>query len=238
MIRLQKVLAQAGVASRREAEKMILNGRIKVDGKVIKELGTKVDPEKNDIEVDDRSISKSEKKVYYLLNKPKGCVTTMKDPRGRLTVNDLLKDIDERVYPVGRLDYDTTGVLIITNDGELANALAHPKKEIDKYYHALVQGVPSNEALKRLRDGVQLEDGKTAPAKIRVLEIKGNKSWLEIIIHEGKNRQVKRMCEAISHKVLRLKRTRFGPLEVNDLASGKIRTLKDREIEALKKAIE
>ncbi|MBE9503968.1 MAG: rRNA pseudouridine synthase [Proteobacteria bacterium] len=238
MIRLQKVLAQAGVASRREAEKMILNGRIKVDGKVIKELGTKVDPEKNDIEVDDRSISKSEKKVYYLLNKPKGCVTTMKDPRGRLTVNDLLKDIDERVYPVGRLDYDTTGVLIITNDGELANALAHPKKEIDKYYHALVQGVPSNEALKRLREGVQLEDGKTAPAKIRVLEIKGNKSWLEIIIHEGKNRQVKRMCEAISHKVLRLKRTRFGPLEVNDLASGKIRALKDGEIEALKKAIE
>ncbi len=238
MIRLQKVLAQAGVASRREAEKMILNGRIKVDGKVIKELGTKVDPEKNDIEVDDRSISKSEKKVYYLLNKPKGCVTTMKDPRGRPTVNDLLKDIDERVYPVGRLDYDTTGVLIITNDGELANALAHPKKEIDKYYHALVQGVPSNEALKRLRDGVQLEDGKTAPAKVRVLEIKGNKSWLEIIIHEGKNRQVKRMCEAISHKVLRLKRTRFGPLEVNDLAPGKIRALKDGEIEALKKAIE
>ena len=236
MTRLQKVLAHAGIASRREAEKIILSGRVKVDGKVITELGTKVDPEKNCIEVDDKPISRAEKKGYYLLNKPKGCVTTMKDPRGRLTVNDLLKDIDERVYPVGRLDYDTTGVLIITNDGELANALAHPKKEIEKCYHALVQGTPSNEALKRLREGVQLEDGKTAPAKVRVLEIKENKSWLEIIIHEGKNRQVKRMCEAIQHKVLSLKRTRFGPLELGDLRAGELRELTANEIKTLKMA--
>ena len=234
MIRLQKVLAQAGVASRREAEKMILSGKVKVDGKVIKELGTKADPEKNDIEVDGRSISKAERKAYYLLNKPKGYVTTMRDPQGRRTVNDLLKDIDERVYPVGRLDYDTTGVLIITNDGELANALAHPKKEIEKCYHALVRGIPSNEALKRLREGVHLEDGKTAPARVKVLEIKGNTSWLEIIIHEGKNRQVKRMCEAVKHKVLKLKRTRFGPLELGDLRSGDLKELTRNEIKDLK----
>jgi pseudouridine synthase len=236
MTRLQKVLAHAGIASRREAEKIILSGRVKVDGKVITELGTRVDPEKNCIEVDNKPISRAEKKGYYLLNKPKGYVTTMKDPRGRLTVNDLLKDIDERVYPVGRLDYDTTGVLIITNDGELANALAHPKKEIEKCYHALVRGTPSNEALKMLREGVQLEDGKTAPAKVRVLEIKENKSCLEIIIHEGKNRQVKRMCEAIQHKVLRLKRTRFGPLELGDLRAGKLRELTANEIKTLKMA--
>lgn len=238
MTRLQKILAHAGIASRREAEKMILSGRIKVNGQVVTEPGTKADPAIDRIEVDGRPISEAEKKVYYVLNKPRGYVTTMKDPQGRPSVIDLLGQINERTYPVGRLDYDTSGLLLITNDGELANALAHPRKEIEKCYLARLIGIPSEDVLKRLREGILLEDGMTAAAKVRVLEVKDNTSWVEIIIHEGRNRQIRRMCDAVNHKVVKLKRTRFGPLEMGDVRPGKLRELTIKEIRTLKKATE
>ncbi len=187
-MRLQKIIAQAGIASRREAERMILEGRVKINAVVVTELGTKADPLKDRIEVDGSAISSAEKKVYYLLNKPTGYVTTMRDPRGRPTVSDLMVAVSERVYPVGRLDYDTSGLLIMTNDGDLAHALAHPGKEIKKYYHAKVQGDIQEKDLNRLREGIKLDDGLTAPAGVKVLKKKGDKKWLEIVIHEGKNR--------------------------------------------------
>jgi len=232
--RLQKVLAHAGIASRREAEKMITDGRVRLNGLVVDALGTKADPEKDSIEVDGKRISTDEKKVYYVLNKPARCVTTMSDPQGRRSVKDLLGDIKERVYPVGRLDYDTTGVLIITNDGELANGLAHPKREIDKCYRARVDGIPGEEALERLRRGIRLKDGITAPAKVRLLEKRQGGASLEIIIHEGRNRQVKRMCDAVGHRVTRLTRVSFGPITPEGLRPGQLRRLSARELAALK----
>ncbi|MDH3975415.1 MAG: rRNA pseudouridine synthase [Deltaproteobacteria bacterium] len=237
LIRLQKILARAGVASRREAEKIILSGKVKVNGKTVTELGTKADPEKDLIQVEGRKLSFAEKKVYYLLNKPTGYVTTMKDPRGRKTVADLLSSIEVRVYPVGRLDYDTSGLLIITNDGETANNLTHPKKEVDKRYEAKVKGIPSQEALSKLEKGIMLEDGMTAPARTRLLKKEGTRAWVEIIIHEGRNRQVRRMFEAIGHRVIKLKRVSLGPLKLGSLAPGKIRPLTAKERESLKALI-
>lgn len=236
-VRLQKILAQAGIASRREAEKIILSGRVKVNGKTVTELGIKADPEKDRIQVDGNQLSLSEKKVYYLLNKPTGYVTTMKDPQGRSTVADLVASIEERVYPVGRLDYDTSGLLFITNDGELANALAHPKKEVDKCYEARVMGIPSLETLSRLEKGVMLDDGMTAPAKARLIKKEGAKAWIEIIIHEGRNRQVRRMLEAMGHKVIKLRRVSIGPVKLGSLAVGRLRPLTPKEVESLKKLI-
>lgn len=233
-MRLQKIIAQAGVASRREAERMILEGRIRLNGSIVTELGTKADPLEDSIEVDGREISSAEKKVYYLLNKPTGYVTTMRDPRGRPTVNDLMVSVSERVYPVGRLDYDTSGLLIMTNDGDLAHALAHPGKEIKKYYEAKVQGEAQEKDLNRLREGIRLDDGLTAPAVVTVLKTHGNKQWLEIVIHEGKNRQVRRMCDAIGLRVVKLQRLRLGTLELNDLPLGKFRKLTDKEVDGLK----
>jgi len=232
--RLQKVLAHAGIASRREAEKIILDGRVKLNGVVVDALGIKADPEKDSIEVDGKRISADEKKVYYVLNKPARCVTTMSDPQGRRTVKDLLGEIKERAYPVGRLDFDTTGVLIITNDGELANALAHPKKEIDKCYRARVEGIPSEDALEKLRCGIELKDGLTAPAKVRLLEKREGEASVEIIIHEGRNRQVKRMCDAVGHRVTRLTRVSFGPITAERMRPGQLRPLTAKEIAALK----
>lgn len=234
MIRLQKVLAEAGVASRREAERMITGGRVKVNGTVVTELGKKADPERDKIEVDGKPLSRPEKKVYYILNKPTGYVTTIKDPEGRPTVADLIGDIRERVYPVGRLDYDTSGILLITNDGELANALAHPAGEVEKCYNVKVKGVPGKDVIERLAKGVMLEDGKTAPARVKILKTHKNNTWLEVIIHEGRKRQVRRMCEAVGHRVLKLKRVRFGPLALGDIGPGKIRELDSRELKRLK----
>lgn len=237
LLRLQKILAQAGVASRREAEKIILAGRVKVNGQTVRELGTKADPEKDLIQVDGQKLSLSEKKVYYLLNKPTGYVTTMKDPQGRKTVADLISSIQERVYPVGRLDYDTSGLLLITNDGDLANALAHPKKEIGKCYEARVLGIPSEESLSSLEKGILLDDGMTAPAKVDLIKKERTKASIEITIHEGRNRQVRRMFEAIGHKVIKLKRSRLGPISIGNLPLGKLRSLTSKEIESLKKLI-
>ncbi|WP_038084920.1 pseudouridine synthase [Tumebacillus flagellatus] len=229
--RLQKVLAQAGVASRRKCEEIITAGQVKVNGTVITELGTKVDPERDRIEVDGQPIS-FENKVYILLNKPKGVVTTAFDPQGRKTVIDLI-DVQERIYPVGRLDLDTAGLLILTNDGTLANGLMHPSREIDKTYRAWVRGNVKSDSLKALTNGVELEDGLTAPAKVRLLEKGEDESLLEIIIHEGRNRQVRRMCEAVGHPVKSLMRTQLAFLKLGRMRYGEYRELTPPEVERL-----
>lgn len=226
--RLQKVLAQAGVASRRHSEEIILAGRVKVNGVVVTELGTKVDPTRDRIEVDGQSIA-SEKKVYIVLNKPRGVVTTASDPQGRKTVIDLL-DVEERVYPVGRLDLDTSGLLIMTNDGTLANGLMHPSREIEKTYRAWVKGIVSGETAKQLARGVELDDGMTAPAKVRIMEKGNDETLLEIIIHEGRNRQVRRMCDAIGHPVKSLQRVQIAFLKIGRLRYGDSRHLTPEEV--------
>ena len=228
--RLQKVLAKAGMASRRHSEELILNGKVKVNGKVITELGTKVNAAKDVIEVSGKVIPPPERKVYYLLNKPRGYVTTLKDERGRKTVMDLLEGIPQRVYPVGRLDYDSEGLLLLTNDGELTQAFTHPKHRVKKTYMARVEGIPEPEKLESLTKGIQLEDGLTAPAEVRLTNILDNRALLEIRIHEGRNRQVRRMCEQIGHPVVRLRRVQMGPLVLGDLKPGQYRPLTHNEL--------
>jgi 23S rRNA pseudouridine2605 synthase len=232
MERLQKVLAQAGVASRRKCEEIILAGRVKVNGEVVQELGTKVDPAVDRVEVDGQLI-RHERKVYVLLNKPRGVVTTASDPQGRRTVVELIQDVEERIYPVGRLDLDTAGLLILTNDGELANGLMHPSREIDKVYRAWVKGKVPQEAIKRLSEGVELEDGMTAPAKVRKLEEGHDETLLEITIHEGRNRQVRRMCEAVGHPVKSLMRVQLAFLKLGRMRYGEYRTLEPKEVQRL-----
>ncbi|MEG6585686.1 pseudouridine synthase [Dendrosporobacter sp. 1207_IL3150] len=236
--RLQKIISQAGVASRREAENLIEAGRVTVNGKVITELGTKVQPGKDRVAVDGKLL-KSEENVYIIMNKPKGVVTTMKDPDGRQTVIDYLRDIPQRVYPVGRLDYNTEGLLLLTNDGELTHALIHPSQKVYKTYVVKVKGVPPEEKLDKLRVGIRLEDGMTAPAKIHLTEIdqEKNSATLEFIIHEGKNRQIRRMCEAIGYPVRLLKRIKFATLSLQGLKRGQYRHLTAAELDELKKLI-
>jgi 23S rRNA pseudouridine2605 synthase len=238
MERLQKVLAQAGVASRRNCEELIVQGRVRVNGKVVRELGTKVDPQADKIEVDGRPIRR-EQLIYLLLNKPTGVITSLHDPQGRRVVTDLLAGIKERVYPVGRLDCDTSGLLLVTNDGELANCLAHPSFEIDKVYHAWVKGIPSPDKIRQLAQGVMLEDGMTAPGKAKLLETDEAKgrSLIELTIHEGRNRQVRRMCEAIGHPVITLARVRLGFLTLQGVKKGAYRHLTPQEVERLKKTL-
>jgi 23S rRNA pseudouridine2605 synthase len=238
MERLQKILAQAGVASRRKCEELITQGRVKVNGTVVRELGTKVDPAKDNILVDGQPI-KREALVYLLLNKPTGVITSLHDPEGRRVVTDLLTGIRERVYPVGRLDYDTAGLLLLTNDGDLANRIAHPSFEIDKVYRAWVNGIPSPESVRRLATGIMLEDGMTAPGEARLLETDRtrNRALLEIVIHEGRNRQVRRMCEAIGHPVAKLERIRLGFLTLDGVKRGAYRHLTAAEVQRLKEEI-
>jgi len=233
MERLQKVLANAGVASRRHSEELILNGRVKVNGAVIKTLGTKVDPEKDTIEINGELLKTEMPKIYLMLNKPAGYVTTAHDPQGRPTVVDLVKDAGERVYPVGRLDYDTAGLLLLTNDGDLTYALTHPKHEVDKTYMTLVQGVPNPDKLKRFRKGLRLADGPTSPAGVKLIKTVRGNAWLEIVIHEGRNRQIRRMCETIGHPVIKLKRIKLGFLTLDNLEEGKYRQLTKDEIKKL-----
>jgi 23S rRNA pseudouridine2605 synthase len=234
--RLQKVIAQAGVASRRDAEELIKAGRVTVNGKTVTELGTKVEPRRDRVAVDNKII-KAEKYIYILLNKPKGVITALEDPRGRKTVTNLVADIPERIYPVGRLDYNTEGLLIMTNDGDLTYALTHPSHEIAKTYLAKVQGYPPEEKLDRLRVGIKLEDGITAPAKINIVATDQEKelTTLEITIHEGKNREIRRMCEAIGYPVKNLKRIKFAFLTLEGLRRGQYRQLLAGEVEELKR---
>ena len=237
--RLQKIISQAGIASRRAAEKMILEGRVRVDGKVVRELGTKVDSAAHAITVDGRAIGGVEHHVYLLLNKPKGYLSTAKDERGRRTVLDLLPEVKERVYPVGRLDNNTEGLLLITNDGTLMNGLLHPRFEVEKTYHAGVTGQLTEEKLQMLRDGLLLEDGMTAPAKVSLLperelsERERGFTRVSIAIHEGRNRQVRRMFAAVGCDVKALKRVRFADLTLKGVARGHHRTLTQEEVSRL-----
>ena len=235
--RLQKILAAAGVASRREAEKIITAGRVRVNGKIVTELGTKVDPDRARIAVDGKPI-KAETKAYYLFYKPRGVVTTMSDPQNRRSIADFVKDLPERVFPVGRLDYNTEGLLLLTNDGALAQALMHPSHEGKKTYLVKVPGIVPDEKLDMLRVGVKLEDGMTAPAvvNLRTYDHEHNFTLFDITIHEGRNRQVRSMCDAIGFPVRELKRIKLGPLTLSNLSRGKFRELSESELAALKKA--
>lgn len=234
MERLQKIMAQAGVASRRKCEELILEGKVQVNGETVTELGTKADPAQDIITVSGKPI-KNEKKVYIMLNKPKGVITSASDPEGRKIVSDYLKGIKERVYPIGRLDYDTEGLLLLTNDGEFANLLSHPKYHVPKTYLATVKGVPHGTELDKLRQGIMLEDGMTAPAEVEYKDVDpdNKQSVISITIHEGRNRQVRRMFEAISHPVTRLKRISYGDLLLQNLKRGLYRHLTADEINQL-----
>lgn len=234
MERLQKMLAHAGVASRRKAEQMILEGKVQVNGKVVKELGTKVS-QSDTIEVLGVKLEK-EQKVYHLLYKPRGIISAVSDDKGRKTVADLFPHIKERLFPVGRLDYETSGLLLMTNDGDFSYILTHPKFKVDKTYVARVKGIPTKEQLLPLERGVVLEDGKTAPARVKLLssERKANKSIIEITIHEGKNRQVRRMFDAIGFPVQKLKRERFAFLTLHGLNAGDSRELTSHEVKLLR----
>ncbi len=230
--RLQKVIAAAGVASRRHAEELIREGRVAVDGQVVTELGTRVGPGAR-VTVDGEPIGGEARHVYYALNKPAGYVSTASDPEGRPTVLDLVPR-GERVYPVGRLDYDSEGLVLLTNDGEMTQQLLHPSHEVEREYYVLVWGPVLPEQLRRLRSGVQLGDRPTAPADVGVVEAGPDGVWLRFVIHEGRNRQVRRMCAAVGLDVRRLVRTRIGPIELADLPSGRYRTLRQREVGALR----
>lgn len=234
MERLQKVIAHAGIASRRKAEELILEGRVRVNGTVVKELGRKVTPSDR-VEVDGVQIE-SEEPVYFLFYKPRGVISSVQDDKGRKIVTDFFETIKERIYPVGRLDYDTSGLLLLTNDGEFANLLMHPSNGVEKVYVAKTKGIPSKEKLSSLARGVMLEDGKTAPAKVKLMSADKQKDTaiIEISIHEGRNRQVRRMFEAIGHPVLKLKRERYGFLTLNGLRTGEIRELTHHEVKQLR----
>jgi len=234
MERLQKVIAQAGIASRRKAEELIKEGKVKVNGKVVTELGTKVSS--NDrVEVNEIQIEREEP-VYLLFYKPRGVISTVKDEKGRKAVTDFFPDIKERIFPVGRLDYDTSGLLLLTNDGDFANLLMHPRSEIEKVYVAKTEGIPVRENLRKLERGIKLEDGKTAPAKVKLLSSDSKKkaAIVEIAIHEGRNRQVRRMFEAIGHPVSKLKRERYGFLTLGNLRAGEMRELTPHEVKQLR----
>lgn len=231
--RLQKILAKAGIASRRKAEELILRGRISVNGRIVTELGCKIDPDRAEITFDGKPVRREEK-IYLLLNKPTGYVTTLSDPQGRPIVTDLLADIPERVFPVGRLDFDTEGALILTNDGRLTQCIIHPSYEVNKTYVATVRGKPTNASVNRLREGIVLEDGhRTWPAKVRILAATGAETRLELTIHEGKKRQIRKMLAAIGHPVKTLKRTAYGNLLLGNLASGTYRFLDQKDIKKI-----
>lgn len=238
MERLQKVMAHAGVASRRAAEKLITTGHVKVNGVVVNTLGVKVGRH-DEILVDETPIQQ-EMPIYLLLNKPRQVVSTVTDDKQRKTVIDLLnQEVSERVYPVGRLDYDTTGLLLLTNDGKLANRLTHPKYEVEKTYVAKVQGIPSNDQLKKLRQGVMLDGHKTAPAKTKLLSANRERQTavVSLTIHEGKNHQVKKMFQTIGHPVVKLKRETYAFLTLDGVKAGDFRYLNPEEVKQLKKLV-
>ncbi|WCK56018.1 pseudouridine synthase [Aneurinibacillus sp. Ricciae_BoGa-3] len=231
MERLQKVMAAAGIASRRKCEEIIEAGRVKINGMVVTEPGSKVDPSQDIIEVDGQIIEK-ERPVYLLLNKPEGVITSVTDPQRRKTVIDLLGTMKERVYPVGRLDYDTSGLLLLTNDGAFANHITHPSHELDKVYEAEVKGHISEQTLERLRVGVELEDGITSPAQAAFIRFNRQRgtSVIHLTIHEGRNRQVRRMCDRVDHPVVTLRRIQLGFLTLQGVSPGQFRHLTPEEV--------
>lgn len=237
-IRLQKFLAEAGIASRRKCEEFIKEGRVIVNGKKITELGTKVDPENDLITFDRKPVKVFNKKVYYMLNKPEKYVTTLNDEFDRPTVLNLMNKVRERVFPVGRLDYDSRGLLLLTNDGDLAYKLTHPRYHVKKTYIAKLKGVPTEEKLDRLRKGVVIDGRKTAPAKIKLKRTLEKNSEIYITIKEGRNRQIRKMFDKIGHQVLKLERISLGKLTIGDLPLGKFRPLSVEELKYVKSLTE
>ena len=233
--RLQLVLARAGVASRRQAEKFIREGRVMVNGKVVLKPGTQVVWGQDAIRLDNSLIHRLEPRVTVVLNKPKRVLTTSHDPRGRPTTAELVKGIKARIFPVGRLDYHTEGLLILTNDGELAQRLQHPRYGIPKTYQIKVKGLPTARALQKLKSDIMLDSRRTAPAQVKKIGTTGKNAWLEITIKEGRNRQIRRMCSAVGHPVLKLKRIRYGPIRLGNLRPGAYRDLTPAEMERLRK---
>ncbi len=233
-IRLQKLISRAGLASRRQAEKWIEAGAVLVNGKPA-QLGDRADLAVDQVEVNGQLLSVAEEKVTVLLNKPRGYVSTLNDPENRRLVIDLVDDIPQRLFPIGRLDYNTEGLLLLTNDGELAQKISHPSQHVDKTYLVKVRGGLSPEMIKKLEHGMTLDDGKTAPAKVKIVRRVGLNCWFELTIHEGKNRQVRRMCESLGLSVVRLKRIRLGFLDLHGVDTGKYRFLDNQEIARLKR---
>ncbi|MGL5312721.1 MAG: pseudouridine synthase [Peptostreptococcaceae bacterium] len=235
-MRINKYIASCGIASRRKAEEIILAKRVKVNGQVVEELSFNIDENNDIVEIDGERIGLNEEPVYIVLNKPEGYITTVKDQFDRPSVLDLVTDIKERVYPIGRLDYETSGLLILTNDGDLTYKLTHPKHEVDKTYMAIVKGIPTEEQLKNFEEGLYIEDYKTAPAKIKVVKKDEEKNYAicQIKIHEGRNRQVRKMCRAINHPVLRLRRVAMGKITLKETEVGKYRHLSKEEVDYLK----
>ena len=235
LVRLQKYLADHGIASRRKAEELILAGRIAVNGQTVTELGTKVEPGKDKVAFDGSPVQKRQKLVYIMLHKPDGYVTTAKDQFDRPTVMDLLEGVTERVVPVGRLDYETSGLLLLTNDGDLTYKLTHPRHHVDKVYIAKLVGQPNDEQLQRFRHGLVIDGQPTSPAKIEIIRDNGKYCTVKITIHEGRNRQVRKMCEAIGHRAALLKRVATGNLFLGDLPKGAYRHLTPAEVAYLKR---
>jgi pseudouridine synthase len=238
-VRLQKIISGAGVASRRAAEKLIEEGRVQVNGATVTELGTKADPDTDDIRVDERRIKQPQRRRYLLLNKPRGYVATRSDPEHRPTVLDLLTGVREYVYPVGRLDFDSEGLLLLTNDGDLAATLMHPRREVERVYEAQVLGVPDVHDIDRLSRGIIIEGRRTSPANVELLRERrtdGDTSVLRVTIHEGRTRQVRKMADAIGHPVRTLKRVRIGPITDKSLKPGSYRELTAEEVRKLKHA--
>lgn len=235
-MRLEKYLALAGVASRRGAKAMIREGRVSVNDTVVLEPGSPLDETRDVVRVDGQRVRPQKNRVYLLLNKPRGYLTTVRDPQGRKTIYDLLPPMTERVVPVGRLDYDTEGLLLLTNDGELAYRLLHPRFKVPKTYHATVRGVPSEETLNRLRKGIFLEGKKTAPAQVTLVHTNGNNAQIRLVLYEGRKRQVREMLRAIGHPVKRLRRIQFGPLSLSRLPKGCFRPLTPWELRSLRRS--
>ena len=229
-IRLQKLLALAGIASRRKSEELMLDGQVEVNGEVVTRLGTKVDPARDVIRVEGRRLPPVSEKVYLVVNKPRGVVSTMSDPEGRRTLQDLVADRPERLFHVGRLDTDTSGLIILTNDGDFAHRLAHPSYEVDKTYVAEVRGQVWPKVVKQLLGGVTLEDGPVTVSRARVVESAPGKSIVELVIHEGRNRIVRRLLDHVGHPVTRLTRTQIGPVKLGRLKSGELRELTGEEL--------
>ncbi len=233
--RLQKIIAKAGICSRRAAEILIRDGKVSVDGEIVTEMGVKVDHRIQKVIADRIHVRFTEKKVYVLLNKPEGYVTTMNDPQGRPIVTSLVKNISERIYPVGRLDFETKGALILTNDGELAQRIQHPSFEVKKTYVARIQGKPTADEIKMLENGVELEGKMTSPAQVKVYRQGKKDSVLEITIHEGRKHQVRKMCQAIGHHCVELTRIAYGNLNLGSLPSGKFRYLSASDLARITK---
>ncbi len=234
MMRLQKYMAKCGVASRRKSEEIIQANRVKVNGHIVNELGVKINPKEDTVMVNNQIITLEEEKVYIVLNKPEGYVTTVSDQFDRPTVLDIVKNVDERIYPVGRLDYDTSGLLLLTNDGDLTYRLTHPKHEVNKTYIAKVRGTPNSNELDQFRNGLNIGDYITSKANIKILKKFKDSSLVEIEIHEGRNRQIRRMCDVINHPVISLKRIAMGKIKLENLQKGSWRYLTDNEINYLK----